>query len=233
MFEFLGKFSLGYHCVLCASPGSEDRICARCMDVLPWNHCYCECCGQPVAAQQPPGVLCADCQSSPPLFERARSPLRYAFPVDTALKALKFKRQAMYAPAFATILVPTLHEAFPHVDALVPVPLHRWRHVTRGFNQAIEIAKTLASSTGLPINQQTRRVRRTATQAGLSASKRRKNLRHAFSVNGLLDTKYPLIIDDVITTGATCDYLAAALLNAGAKSVNVLTVARASIQLLR
>lgn len=233
VFEFLGKFSLGHHCVLCASPGNEDRICGRSVDVLPWNHCHCERCGQPVVADQPVGVFCADCQSSPPLFDRARSPLRYAFLVDTALKALKFKRQLMYAPAFATILVPTLHEIFPHVDALVPVPLHRLRHATRGFNQAIEISRELASHTGLPINHQTRRVRRTTTQSGLSASKRRKNLRQAFAVNGALDAKYPLIIDDVITTGSTCDYLAAALLAAGAKSVDVLTVARASIKLLR
>ncbi len=229
----MGKFSLGHHCVLCASPGSKDRICSRCMDVLPWNHRYCERCGQPVVAEQPAGVFCADCQSSPPLFDRARSPLRYAFPVDTALKALKFKRQLMYAPAFATILMPTLRVAFPHVDALVPVPLHRLRHARRGFNQATEISRGLASHTGLPINHQARRVRRTATQSGLSASKRRKNLRQAFTVNGALVAKYPLIIDDVITTGATCDYFAAALLAAGATSVGVLTVARASIKLLR
>jgi hypothetical protein len=89
---------------------------------------------KPVTAEQPVGVFCADCQSSPLLFDWARSPLRYAFPVDTALKALKFKRQVMYAPALATILLPTLHEAFLHVDALVPVPLHRLRHATRGFN---------------------------------------------------------------------------------------------------
>ena len=93
VFEFLGKFSLGHHCVLCASPGNEDRICGRRVDVLPWNHCHCERCGQPVVADQPVGVFCADCQSSTLLFDRARSPLRYAFPVDTALKALKFKRQ--------------------------------------------------------------------------------------------------------------------------------------------
>lgn len=203
------------------------------MDLLPWNHCYCERCGQPVAAEQPVGVFCADCQSSPPLFDRARSPLRYAFPVDTALKALKFKRQVMYAPAFATILMTTLNEVFPHVDALVPVPLHRLRHATRGFNQAIEISRVLASHSGLPINHQTRRVRPTTTQSGLSAAKRRKNLQHAFAVSGVLNARHPLIIDDVITTGATCDYLAAALLTAGARSVDVLTVARASIKLLQ
>ncbi len=231
--KILQKLSLGHHCVLCASVGNEDPICKRCMDLLPWNHCYCECCGQPVAALQPPGVVCADCQRNCPRFHRARAPLRYAFPVDTALKALKFKRQLMYAPAFARLLLPTLDDEFPNVDALIPVPLHRVRHAIRGFNQAVELAKLLATHSGLPINHQTRRIRSTATQAGLSADARRRNLRHAFEVRGALQSRYPLIIDDVMTTGATCDDLAAALTAAGAQRVGVLTVARATTQSLR
>jgi len=150
---------------------------------------------------------------------------RYSFPVDTALKAMKFRRQLMYAPAFASLLLPTLIGEFCECDALVAVPLHRWRHITRGFNQAAELVGELAAKTGLPIIDQALRIRSTRTQSGLSAEARRQNLRNAFEVRGPLGARYPLIIDDVMTTGATCEQLATSLLAAGAKKVSVLTVA--------
>lgn len=203
------------------------------MDILPWNNCYCERCGQPVVSSQPKGVTCADCQQILPVFFCARAPLRYAFPIDTALKALKFRRQLNYAPAFAELLLPTLTKTFTAVDALVPVPLHRLRHSLRGFNQAAEICTSLARQTKLSVNDQARRIRSTQTQSGLSARQRRKNIRDAFSIQGALTARYPLIVDDVITTGTTCEQLAAALLAAGAKRVGVLAVARASIKVLQ
>jgi len=143
-----------------------------------------------------------------------------------ALKAMKFQRQLMYAPAFGSLMLPTLTVEFEECDALVPVPLHRWRHVTRGFNQAREICAELAAETGLPVMDQAERVRATRTQSGLSSSKRRKNLKGAFAVHRRLYARFPLIIDDVITTGATCENLAMALLDAGAEQVGVLTLAR-------
>jgi len=97
----------------------------------------------------------------------------------------------------------------------------------RGFNQAVELCRPLHKTTGLPINMQATRIRATRAQTGLNANERRKNLRDAFSVKGKLQCRHPLIIDDVITTGTTCSQLAQTLLEAGAESVNVLTIARA------
>lgn len=215
-------------CVFCGDVQQNRRICRRCVDALPWNDIYCEHCGQPIVSKLPAGVPCASCQQREPAYAKARSPLHYAFPVDTALKAMKFRRHLIYAPAFGTLLSPVLKMEFSECDALVAVPLHRWRYITRGFNQAAELCRTLVRTTGLPMIDRAIRVRATRTQSGLSSASRKKNLRGAFAIHGNLHARYPLIIDDVITTGATCEHLAMALLHAGAERVGVLTVARSS-----
>jgi ComF family protein len=131
-------------------------------------------------------------------------------------------------PAFAELLLAECLQSFPHADALVPVPLHYWRYATRGFNQAAELCRPLSRSAGLPIVRNVRRIRRTPPQSGLDAAARRRNLKNAFAVRGMLASRHPLIVDDVMTTGATCRQLARALLDAGAETVDVLTVARAA-----
>ena len=148
--------------------------------------------------------------------------------MDAALKRLKFQRRLLFAPMFADLLSPVLDRAFSDCDALVPVPLHRRRHVLRGFNQADEICRPLARVSGLPTIMNVLRRRATRPQSGLTADERRRNLRNAFAVHGDLPGHYPLIVDDVLTTGSTCNELARALLGAGAEQVSVLVVARAS-----
>ncbi len=210
------------YCVLCGA-AAPSGFCTRCLLDLPHLRNACGRCAVPLA----PGADCTDCARRPPPFVAARAALSWTFPVDAALKALKFRRQLHYVPAFAGLLAPLLAGGLPDVDVLVPVPLHRWRHATRGFNQARELCRPLARRFGLPIDTQARRIRRTPPQAGLDAAARRRNLRHAFAVSGRLRSRHPLIVDDVMTTGETCRQLAAALLDAGADAVSVLTVARA------
>jgi len=214
-------------CVFCDQSADAGRICGHCQRLLPWNTQFCERCGQVTHAPQPSGVPCAACQALSPPFDRARAPLIYAFPVDAALKAIKFKRQLWYVPPFAALLLRTLEREFSSVDALLPVPLHRVRQMTRGFNQAAELCGPLRRATGLPVLSQLRRCRATRAQSGLHANQRRKNMQNAFTVVGKLRCRHPLIVDDVITTGETCSQLALTLLAAGAATVNVLTVARA------
>lgn len=216
-------------CAICQLPADTGRVCEPCRQVLPWNETACECCGQPLLAGQPPGVSCEACQAKRPPFIKARAPLVYEFPVDAVIKAIKFKRQIAFAPAFTELLLETLESEFAEVDALLPVPLHHWRQMTRGFNQATELARPLAKHTGLPLAMQARRVRATPAQTGLTAGQRRKNLKGAFAIRGRLKCRHPLIIDDVITTGETCSQLTVALLESGAQSVSVLTVARATV----
>jgi len=212
-------------CVFCTLPPGNKRICRRCIDILPWNDRCCERCGQPVSLEQPAGVPCADCQRRPPVFCKARAPLRYALPVDVALKKMKFRRQLTFAPVFAELMLPLIASDFADYDVLVPVPLYRWRHFTRGFNQADELGRHLEKSSGLPVIKSVVRTRATRPQSGLSAAERRKNIGKAFAMKSLLLYRKPLIIDDVITTGTTCNELAKTLIDAGAEKVGVLTVA--------
>jgi ComF family protein len=161
------------------------------------------------------------------MFCKAVAAHRYEFPLDEAIKAFKFRGQLHYGPAFAALLLPALQINFANVDALIPVPLHRWRHACRGFNQAAEICGHVARATTLPMVTAVRRIRATPSQSGLNASARRNNLKNAFVVRGKLHCHHPLIIDDVMTTGETCRQIARVLISAGARSIGVLVVARA------
>lgn len=214
-------------CVVCGIGLKVGHFCRACEADLPWIDQGCERCGRPVAAPAYASTPCPDCQTRPPPFERAFAPLLYAFPVDSALKALKFQRQVFYAPAFGEILVPVVDESFPDADALLPVPLHPRRHATRGFNQATELCRPLAREYRMPEITNVYRTRFTKPQTGLDAAERRRNMKAAFKVRGELGYCRPLVVDDVITTGETCRQVARALLDAGAEKVSVLAVAHA------
>ena len=154
--------------------------------------------------------------------------MRYEFPIDVALKKIKYDRRLVFAPPLARLLHEMVASDLGDCDVLVPVPLYRWRHARRGFNQADELCRTLAKDTGLPVFMATKRCRPTRSQSGLDAATRAKNVNNAFVVKKPLPFRYPLIVDDVITTGATCNALAKVLKRAGAERVAALAVARAS-----
>jgi ComF family protein len=154
--------------------------------------------------------------------------LRYEFPVDAGLKALKFGRRLHYAPAFGDLLVARMHRLPADIDALLPVPLHWRRQAFRGFNQAAELCRPLARRYALPIVSGVVRRRATPSQSGLAARERSKNLRHAFVVKKKLACGHVLIVDDVVTTGETTRQLARALIKSGVRKVSVVAVARAA-----
>jgi len=156
------------------------------------------------------------------------APFEYAFPIDAAIKAMKFKRRLFYAPAFGQLLMQCFDDLPDDMDALLPVPLHWRRHALRGFNQAVEFARPIRDATGLPLITNVARRRHTPYQSGLTAAQRRRNLKSAFEARGKIDYHHVLIIDDVITTGETCCQLAKVLLDAGAKDVSALAIARAT-----
>ena len=215
-------------CVFCGEVVASGYVCRGCYDDLPWIVHACERCGTPLVAALPAGIFCGVCQQRPPPFELTQAPLHYEFPIDTAIKALKFRRQVTLAPALASLVEKQVFHRSNDFDALVPVPLYRWRQAIRGFNQAQELARYFHRSSGLPILHCVKRVRRTEPQSGLDAARRRHNMKGAFSVTAPLQCNHALIVDDVMTTGETCRSLAATLLAAGVKRVSVLTIARAS-----
>jgi ComF family protein len=196
-------------CVFCGtlSDAGESSICGACFEDLPWNE---------RASSPTPGI-----------FECSIAMLHYSFPVDAAIKALKFNRKLFYAPAFSEVLC-NAEDLLPDgIDAVLPVPLHWRRKAYRGFNQATEIAKPLARLLGLPLLRGFRRCKATPKQSGLAAKDRTQNLRHAFEATRTITHSHVLIIDDVLTTGATVRAVAKVLLANGVSDVSVLTVARA------
>ncbi|MDH3304000.1 MAG: ComF family protein [Gammaproteobacteria bacterium] len=216
-------------CVFCgtATEGPERRICSGCRGDLPWMENACARCGAAIAVDLPRGVHCAACQARPPPVLAMVVPLRYEFPVDAGLKALKFGRRLQYAPAFGELLLAEMARLPADIDALLPVPLHWRRQAFRGFNQARELCRPLARHCALPIMTGVSRRRPTPFQSGLAATQRRKNLRRAFLVRKTSGFQHVLIVDDVVTTGETTRQLATALIRGGVKKVSVLAVARA------
>lgn len=222
-------------CVFCGIRTGElgEQLCRGCRDDLPWIGAACSKCAAPQHVELPAGVHCARCQARPPPFEVTLAPLRYEFPVDAGLKALKFGRRLPYAVAFAGVLADYAQPRLPaDADGLLPVPLHPWRLARRGFNQAHELCRPLTERLRLPLVNVARRCRATPYQSGLTASERRKNLRDAFVARGTSPYCHLVIVDDVVTTGETARQLANVLLEAGVERVSVLAVARA-VQLRR
>ncbi|HNP62377.1 MAG TPA: ComF family protein [Woeseiaceae bacterium] len=205
MLDFLAPRS----CAFCGvfSTADERGLCVNCFDDLPWR----------VPAASP----------TPGIFECSMAMMDYEFPVDVAIKALKFKRRLYYAPALAEVLCTARRSLPADIDSVLPVPLHWRRKMVRGFNQATELAVPVARSFGIEILRGVKRCKATPSQSGLGATERRRNLRQAFSARHRVFSKHVLIIDDVITTGATLTELGKVLLSNGAQKVSALTVASA------
>ena len=181
----------------------------------------------PVADRRVEQLRCGRCQRQPWPFSFVLAPLLYAFPVNGLLKAFKYRRHGFHAPPLAAILHDSVAEKAGAIDAVVPVPLHWSRHRERGFNQAAELARPLARRLGLPLWQAPRRVRRTPPQSGLAERARLRNLANAFALHGRAPYRSVLIVDDVITTGATVRQLGETLRRSGVEELAVVAVARA------
>jgi len=226
--RYVENFLLPPRCAFCRWPTvkGESGVCQPCREDLPRNAPCCPRCALPLAAD--PGVVdCASCQAAPPPFRRTLAPLRYEFPVDAAIRALKFRRRLDFVPVLSTIMQDCFVESGLTPDLVVPVPLHYRRHGWRGFNQAERIAKPMAKAAGLPLLLTAERVRATKTQSGLDARRRRGNLAGAFRVDLPPGTRHVLIVDDVMTTGATVVEFARTIRkNNRVEKVSVLVAAR-------
>lgn len=231
-------------------------LCAACAAGLPWNRCACVGCALPLppAGARPGGApgaeghdedrgdagaggrLCGRClRREGDLARRGRrTPLGqvhaaylYFAPMDRLLPRFKFHGDL----ASGALLAQLMAEAFaglPRPDALVPIPLHRARLRRRGYDQALELARPLARALEVPLRDDLlRRVQATAPQSELGAAARRRNVRDAFAVPP--DVPLPpwvVLVDDVMTTGATLEAAATALRRAGVQRVDAWVCAR-------
>ena len=229
--ERLARYLLPWRCALCAARAPAGQgLCAGCAADLPRVAHACPRCAMPPAATDVSG-LCGRCAAQPPRFHRTVAPLAYDYPVDRLLLGLKFGNRIHLARALAQEIAGRVREDLERSlldmpDALVPVPLHPKRLAARGFNQAEEIARFVGREIGVPVLPGIcRRVRHTRMQSRLSDEDRSANVAGAFAC--VDSPRNPAIVDDVVTTGATVDAMAAALLAAGAENLHVWAVARA------
>lgn len=165
--------------------------------------------------------VCGECLRQPPAFDATLTPLRYTYPVDHLVQQLKFAHRLASADFFARCLLDMpLPNPMPAVDMIVPVPLSPQRLQERGFNQAAEIARPLARALDIPLAIDSLvRARNTLPQSRLPWRARRGNVRQAFACLHDLTGKTVIVVDDVMTTGATLDAVAQVLKDHGATRV--------------
>ena len=237
--------TLSPRCAACAcvlDTPLAGPVCGTC-----WNQVrilsgpFCRTCGDPLPSWRVISVAlerCPRCRRRRGLVDAARAAGEYEGPLRRILHAFKYEGRRGLAGPLAAMMRTAGAAILGDADASVPVPLHPWRRLRRGFNQADDLARRL----DVPMLRVLWRGRATVPQTGLNAAARRRNMRRAFRLSpflshercrGLLEGRTIVLVDDVRTTGATLDACAAVLKEAGAREVRALTVARAALPTVR
>lgn len=210
-------------CAICGTPGA--RICQPCLQSLPRiSEPICPVCGDAVQTAS----LCPDCSAAAPPMQQLRSIFSYQTAVKRLVHRLKFHRDLALGDIMAQPMIETYSDLQWTVDLVAVVPLSRKRMNERGYNQAALLAKPLALFFGLPYTSRAvKRIIETPSQVGLNARERKQNVENAFLAEArIVNQKSILLVDDVLTTGATMFSCANALLAAGAERVYGLSFAR-------
>jgi ComF family protein len=220
-------------CPSCRDPvGDGAGLCPTCWSKLsPIERPFCEKLGIPFTYDPGPGIYSMQAIADPPAYARARAAVRYDDVARTMVHALKYGDRLDLAPVMARWMARAGSELLMDADLVVPVPLHWRRMWTRRFNQSATLAKLVAEPHGVPVSYGAlKRVRATPQQVGLSKPERTANVQGAFRVDPAgkaeIARRHVVLVDDVLTSGATVDSCARALLRAGARQVDVLTFAR-------
>lgn len=215
------------------APGA---LCAACWQGFSFIAApQCACCGDPFAEHLGDAALCVACLARPPKFRRARAALAYDTPSRRLVLPFKHGDRTDIARACGGWMARAGAELLVEADLIAPVPLHWRRLLTRRYNQALLLARALVRAAPPGVEHRLapdllRRHRWTGSQAGLKAKERRRNVREAFDIHPRwaagLAGKTVLLVDDVLTTGATAEACARVLQRGGARHVDVLTLAR-------
>jgi len=219
-------------CEVARATSAQGFVCSTCREEARFiDRPFCEQCGKPFAGAVTQTFVCAVCQEAKWQFRTARSAVEAKGKVLEVIHLYKYQRALWFEPFLAGLLI---QQAVPELkrekwDWLVPVPLHPAKQREREFNQAERLARRLGVAAGLGVNSRLiRRVVATRTQTLLSREERLENVRKAFAARpGVrLNGERLVLVDDVLTTGATTSACAGALRRAGAGEVCVWTVAR-------
>ncbi len=219
-------------CPACRDPVEGQALCPACWSKLSFiSRPYCERLGIPFVYDPGPGILSMEAIADPPAYQRARAAVRFDEISRALVHALKYGDRLDLAPMMGRWISHAGRELLAEADALIPVPLH-WRRLwARRFNQSAMLAAAISTASGVPVAAGAlKRVKPTAQQVGLSRTERAANVQGAFRVppegRGAVAGRRLVLVDDVLTSGATVDGCARALLRAGAANVDVLIFAR-------
>jgi ComF family protein len=219
-------------CPACRTLVNDSGLCAECWSQLAFISApYCPRLGIPFVYDPGPGILSMQAIADPPAYHRARAAVRYDDVARKLVHAFKYGDRLDLAPTLGRWMARAGGELTAEADALVPVPLH-WRRLwQRRFNQSAALAKEISAVAGVPLaHAALKRVKATAQQVGLSRPARAANVQGAFRVppdaRSEVKGRRLILVDDVLTSGATLDACARALLRAGAAQVDALVFAR-------
>src|SRR3954463_9435548 len=219
-------------CVACREPVAGVGVCAECWAKLSFiAPPLCPRLGIPFVSDPGPDLLSMEAIANPPAYTRARAAVRYDDVARTLVHALKYQDRTDLAPAMGRWMARAGRELLAEADVLVPVPLHWRRGWSRRYNQSGALARVIERHSGVRvISNALRRIRPTAQQIGLSRAQRAANVQGAFRVapeqSHQIAGRRVVLVDDVLTSGATTDACARALLRAKAAQVDVLVFAR-------
>jgi ComF family protein len=219
-------------CVACREPVDGEGVCAQCWSKLSFiAPPYCPRLGIPFVYDPGPELLSMEAIANPPAYQRARAAVRYDDVARTLVHALKYQDRTDLAPAMGRWMARAGCELLAEADALIPVPLHWRRGWSRRYNQSGALARIIERQSGVKLmSEALRRMRPTQQQIGLSRPQRASNVQGAFKVANTRQSEIQgrriILVDDVLTSGATVDACARALLRAKAASVDVLVFAR-------
>jgi ComF family protein len=219
-------------CVACREPVDGEGVCAKCWTRLSFiAPPFCPRLGIPFVYDPGPGLLSMEAIADPPAYQGARAAVRYDDVARTLVHALKYQDRTDLAPTMGRWMARAGRELLEQADMLIPVPLHWRRGWRRRYNQSGALAAVIGRHSGVTVTGEAlRRVRPTQQQIGLSRSERASNVQGAFKVavdrQPEIWGRRVILVDDVLTSGATADACARALLRAKAAQVDVLVFAR-------
>jgi ComF family protein len=236
------RMNIKHKCALCGeSTRTSHPLCINCFNDLPWLTAACYVCALPLSlenwsldkrdseqtgSKQRP-LICGQCIKERPPFSSTQAAFYYRFPISAIIPKIKHHHGLHHTDWLAQCLLKRLldrPQAWP--EAIIPVPVHPFRLISRGFNQSSLIARYLSEQLKIPLLlNQLQKIKSTESQSRLTAKQRKANLENAFRYNGPI-LRHVVLIDDVVTTGTTIREISKILKNAGIERVDIWVIAR-------